>query len=186
MEKRKWKTIEEQRQEIEEKKADGYVYLWDWEPYTDAQIELAIKIGLTDTTEGTVYWPTGDVQKVKLPVEPSMRVDVLQRLFGGVYACHDLSQWDNNIEEGTILSYNEDIIAWYVYNGVHPKENGFKLNNNEHMPELPKLFLEDFLYGTDEAAWFIPTGKAYDDKPDGWRPALGGFWGPVVIWESEE
>ena len=178
MEKRKWKTIEEGRLDIEKKKEEGWVFPFDWEPFSDIEIERAIHWGITGTTEGTVYFPSGDVQKIKLPSDGSMRVDVLQRLFGGHYSAYDLSNWDEELEKGTILSYNEDIPLFYWCNGVHPKENDFELNEN--VPEIPTAFFEDYLYHTDEVVFFKWSG--HDKK----RPPLGGFWGPIVIWKYEE
>jgi len=166
-------NVEEQRRKMEEMKEDGWVFPFDWEPYSDSEIEKAIEIGLTGQTDGLVYFPTGEIINISLPIEPMMRVDALQRLFGGEYASHFLSEYDKEIGEKLTFSYNDEIGFNYWFHKQHPKDADFQLNEN--VPELPKAFIE-YLSVTDDGVYFEWTG------PDKKRPPLGGFWGPVVVW----
>lgn len=165
--------VEEQRRKMEEMKADGWVFPNDWEPFSDSEIELAVKKGLTGTTNGVVYFPTGEVVSIALPIYPDMRIDLLQRLFDGYYSAHFLHEYDSSYDEKIVFSYNDDIAYEYWAEKKHPKDSGFQLNEN--VPELPKEFIE-YLIATDDGVYFEWTGKNKD------RPPLGGFWGPVVLW----
>ena len=166
-------NVDEQREKMEKMKEDGWVFPFDWEPYTDTQIQRAIDFGLVGETDGMVYFPTGEIIQVKLPTHTRMRVDLLQRLFGGQYASYRMGMFDERYSENLILSYNDDIGVNYWMHGKHPRDSGFQLNEN--VPEIPDAFME-WIVQTDDAVYFEWTGANND------RPPLGGFWGPVVMW----